>query len=315
MEIIKIHHPYSKEQIPAADVVLVLGFFDGVHKGHKKVIETGRKIADERGLKLALMTFDRHPSIVFKKIAPKEMRYLCSREKKIALMADLGVDYLYEVEFTEAFARIAPQAFVDHYIAALHAKVVVSGFDYTYGPRDIADVAHLPQYAQDRFEIVTVAKETDGHEKISSTRIRQSLEAGDMEQVTSLLGYPYETEGIVVHGEARGRQLGFPTANVEIDPQLRLPKEGVYVCQMRVGKVWYPAMGSIGHNDTFGENRMLTVEINILDFDQDIYGAQVVVRWNHFLREQVKFASVDELIRQLKQDAKDSAAYFEKQHL
>ena len=310
MQIIPIRHPYTADQIPTDEVVMVLGFFDGVHRGHQKVIETGKKVAQERGLKLAVMTFNQHPSIVFQKVLPENMKYLNSLEQKERLMEKQGVDILYVIEFTSAFAHLAPQEFVDQYIVGLHAKVAVSGFDYTYGPKDIADVAHLPGYAKSRFEIATVSKEELDGEKISSTRIRDLMEQGKMEEVTELLGYVYETDGTVVHGDARGRLLGFPTANIKVKSTVRLPRIGVYAVKIQIGDNWHIGMGSIGHNDTFGDGRDLTVEVYILNFHQDIYGEQVTVRWNHYLRDQVKFDGAESLIVQLKQDEQDTADYF-----
>lgn len=310
MKIIKIRHPYQADQIPPEDVVLVLGFFDGVHLGHQRVINRGKEIAKKEGLKLALMTFNQHPSIVFKKINPSQVKYLTTLEQKEEKMALLGVDYLYEIDFTSSFAHLAPQEFVDQYIVGLHAKYAVSGFDYTYGPKEIADVAHLPSYAKNRFEVITVPKEEDSGEKISSTRIRELLNAGEINEVTRLLGVAYEVEGVVVHGDARGRLLGFPTANIKVKSTVHLPKEGVYVSEIKVGETWYQAMGSIGHNDTFGDDRELTVELYILNFAQDIYGEHVKVRWHHFLRNQVKFPNVESLIEQLKVDEKATADYF-----
>lgn len=310
MQTIEIRHPYDEKQIPLEPVVLVLGFFDGVHKGHQRVIAEGRKIAEEKGLKLALMTFNHHPSIVFQKVPAEMMKYLTSLEQKKLLMASLGVEYLYVVEFTSDFASLSPQDFVDDYMVGLHAEYVVAGFDYTYGPREIADMERLPEYAQSRFEIVTVAKETLNGEKVSSTRIREELDAGNLEEVQELLGYTYSIDGMVVHGDARGRTLGYPTANVKIKSTTRLPKEGVYVTEIKVGEKWYPSMGSIGRNDTFEKNRPITVEVNILDFDQNIYGEQVSVRWLHYLRGQVAFDGVDSLIVQLKQDEQDTRDFF-----
>ncbi|MGX7195298.1 riboflavin biosynthesis protein RibF [Enterococcus olivae] len=311
MEIIEIHHPYEVSMIPLEEIVLVLGFFDGVHKGHQRVIQVGKEIAEEKNLKLAVMTFNQHPSIVFQKVQPEMMKYLTSLEQKKRLMEELAVDYLYVVEFTSAFASLKPQEFVDQYMVGLHAKYVVAGFDYTYGPKAIANMNCLSDYSQDRFEIVTVPKESmDGH-KISSTRIRENLDAGQMEAVTELLGYVYEIDGTVVHGDARGRTLGFPTANIKPKVTTRLPKEGVYVTEIQIGDKWYPSMGSIGHNDTFEKGRQLTVEVYILNFDQDIYGERVRVRWNHFLRGQVAFNGAEALIQQLKQDEEDTRKYFE----
>ena len=312
MQIIEIRHPYTENQIPAEPVVLVLGFFDGVHKGHQKVIQEGRKLADQKGIKLALMTFNQHPSIVFQKVPVDEMKYLTNLEQKSRLMAQFGVDYLYIVEFTSDFASLAPQAFVDQYIVGLHAKAVVAGFDYTYGKRDIADMPRLSIYAKERFEVVTVPRESLAGEKVSSTRIRKELDAGNMEEVTKLLGYDYTFGGTVVHGDARGRTLGFPTANIQIQRTTHLPTEGVYVTEIKVGDQWYPSMGSIGRNDTFEKNRPITVEVNILDFNQDVYGEKVEVRWLHFLRGQVSFSGVEGLIEQLNQDEKDTRDFFAK---
>ncbi|MCA5013463.1 MULTISPECIES: riboflavin biosynthesis protein RibF [unclassified Enterococcus] len=310
MQVISIRHPYQPEQIPSDEVVMVLGFFDGVHRGHQKVIETGKKYAEEHNLKLAVMTFNQHPSIVFQKVLPENMKYLSSLEQKERLMERLGVDILYVIEFTSAFAHLAPQDFIDQYIVGLHGKAAVSGFDYTYGPKDIADVAHLPGYAKDRFKVITVSKEELAGEKISSTRIRSLMEQGRMEEASELLGYVYETDGTVVHGDARGRLLGFPTANIKVKSTVRLPRIGVYAVKIKIGERWYVGMGSIGHNDTFGDGRELTVEVYILDFHQDIYGEQVTVSWNHYLRDQVKFDGADSLIVQLKQDEQDTTDYF-----
>lgn len=310
MEIIKLRHPYQPAEIPAGDVVLVLGFFDGVHRGHQEVIETGRNIAKEKNLKLAVMTFNQHPAVVFQKVDRNPVNYLSNLTQKEELMAKLQVDILYEVAFTSAFAAQSPQDFVDRYIVGLHAKVAVSGFDYTYGKGAEADVAHLPDYAKGRFEVVTVPKQVDQDEKISSSRIRQLLTDGNLEEANRLLGYVYETSGTVIHGDARGRELGYPTANIQSDEQMVLPKVGVYVNEILVGGRWYPAMGSIGHNDTFGPHRKKTVELNILDFNQDIYGEEVRVRWLHFIRGQVKFNSAEELIAQLDQDEAATRNYF-----
>ncbi|WP_315307528.1 riboflavin biosynthesis protein RibF [Enterococcus devriesei] len=312
MEIVKLRHPYQPAEIPAGDCVLVLGFFDGVHRGHQEVINTGKKIAQEKNLKLAVMTFNQHPAVVFQKVQSTPIKYLSTLKQKEERMAKLGVDLLYEVAFTSAFAALDPQTFVDQYIVGLHGKVAVSGFDYNFGKDQSADAKYLPKYAKDRFEVVTVAKKTEKNEeeKISSSRIRRLLSEGRLEEANHLLGYIYEVSGTVIHGEARGRTLGYPTANIQVPEDMNLPKEGVYVNQIKVGNQWYPAMGSIGHNDTFGPNRMLTVEINILDFDQEIYGEKVKVRWYHMLRGQVAFESVDGLVKQLEIDEQATRDYF-----
>lgn len=310
MEIIEIHHPYNESQLPKEEVVLVLGFFDGVHRGHQAVINRGKEEAKAKGLKLAVMTFNQHPSIVFQKIDPTTMTYLTTVEQKASHMEKLGVDILYVIEFTSSFASLSPQEFVDQYMVGLHAKSVVAGFDYTYGPRDIATMDNLPNYTQDRLDVITVPKLEDHDVKVSSTEIRDFLAAGDMEKATEFLGYIYSIEGTVVHGDARGRTLGFPTANIKVSHLTRLPRKGVYAVKIKVANRWYEGMAQIGRNITFEPGRDITVEVNILDFNQDIYGEQVAVEWYHYLRDEIKFDGVEGLIKQLNQDKVDTAEYF-----
>lgn len=310
MEVIYIHHPYTAEQIPAEPVVLALGYFDGVHRGHQAVIKRAKEEATRRDCKLAVMSFNHHPSIVYQKLDIESMKYLSPVERKIELMAELEVDIFYVIEFTYDFGTLTPQSFVDQYIVGLHAKAVVAGFDYTYGPRDIADMEKLPEYAQKRFEIIEVPEQQEGEEKISSTSIRAALDSGNMEKVNHMLGYVYQFSGHVMHGDARGRTLGFPTANIKIGKHIRLPKTGVYVVSILIHGEWYRGMASIGYNITFEEGRQKTVEVNVLDFDRMIYGEVVTVRWHHFLRDEWKFTSVEALVEQLKQDQVDTENYF-----
>lgn len=310
MEIIKIHHPYQKERIPSEPVVLALGFFDGVHKGHRTVISTAKKIAEEKNVSLALMTFNQHPSIVFKKVDPEAITYLSTIQRKEEFMAELGVDYLYEVDFTSSFASLAPQEFVDQYIVGLHAITVVAGFDYTYGKKDVASMEHLEGYANGKFDVIEVGKVTGDGEKISSTRIRKALAEGNIAEANDLLGYIYQTPGIVIHGDARGRTLGYPTANIDIRSGVGVPKVGVYAVRININNTWYEGMASIGYNITFESNRQLSVEVNIFDFNSNIYGESVSVEWHEYMRAEKKFPSIETLIDQLAQDEKEIREYF-----
>lgn len=311
MQVINIHHPYDPEKLPKDDVVLALGFFDGVHRGHKEVITRAKNIAEAKNMKLAVMTFNHHPAVVFQKVDHKKMKYITTIEQKEERMAALGVDYLYVIEFTSSFAGLSPQDFVDEYMVGLHAKVVVAGFDYTYGKKDVANMTVLPDYAKGRFEVVEVEKLSDKEEKVSSTAIRECMKIGDMEAANKLLGYAYETTGTVVHGDKRGRLLGFPTANIKVPSYSLLPTGGVYVVKIKVANIWYMGMAQIGYNITFESNRPMTIEVNILDFSDDIYGEQVSVEWLHFLRGEKKFENVEGLIAQLKQDEQDTRKYFD----
>jgi riboflavin kinase/FMN adenylyltransferase len=302
MQEIYLHHPYLPEQIPKEEVVLVLGYFDGVHRAHQQVIRRGREIAKQKGLKLALMTFDKQPLLVFKKFHARLLTSLTPPDLKRDWMAKLGVDYYYVTTFTSSFASLPPQKFVDQYMAGLNAKVVVTGFDYTYGPKEIANLLNLPKYAKGRFAVESVPEFKVQDRKVSSTWIRELLSKGDIKQANQLLGFTYIIEGIVVRGDGRGRTLGFPTANIEVSESVYLPGVGVYINAIEIAGKKYRAMGSVGHNETFGEGKRLTVELNIFAFDQQIYGEKVKIYWLHYLRAQKKFANVKDLVQQLNKD-------------
>jgi riboflavin kinase/FMN adenylyltransferase len=311
VQTIDVMLPLTAAQRPTQQVVLVLGFFDGVHRGHQAVIAAGRKLANERHLPLALMTFDKHPAIVYGGADAANFKYLSPRERKEALMQTNGVDLYYRVHFTPEFEHLSPQSFVDDYLCGLNAAVVVAGFDYTYGKKDVANMALLPSYARGRFAVLEVEERTDQMSKISSTRTRQALADANVDLANELLGYTYQTSGTVVHGEARGRTMGFPTANIVADPEVLTPGIGIYVVRMHVGEKTYGGMASVGRNVTFGDDRDVTVEINLFDFTGDLYGQHVTVDWLHYLRGEVKFTGMAALIEQLKQDERDSRAYLE----
>lgn len=303
MEVIKIHHPLQKKLIPAGPVVLAMGFFDGVHRGHQAVIARARQIARERGLPLAVLTYDHAPGIVYRQYQGG-FKYLSTVDRKLELLDRLGVDLVYLVSFTSSFANLGPQQFVDQYLIGFHAQVVVAGFDHTYGLAEVASMDLLPKYAAGRFEVVTVPKFTDGHsqQKIGSREIRQYIDQGNVRAANEALGYTYQTTGLVVHGLARGRTLGFPTINVEHPEAERIPGIGVYAVKVKIGDHWYGGMASVGHNITFGDSNQLTVEIYLFDFHQMVYGEEVLVNWHQYLRGEEKFAGADALVAQMRRD-------------
>ena len=311
MQVIEVSEPLDLQKIPNEDVVLAMGFFDGVHRGHQAVIQRAKQIAAQRHLKLAIMTFDRFPKIYFRNIDPQAVKYVTPLKQRLKRFEQQGIEIAYVARFDEAMAKLAPQYFVDHFMVDLHAKVVVAGFDYTYGKPNVANMATLPQFAQGRFDVVTVDRQVLNAEKIGTTQIKTALDQGKIEKVNQLLGYRFSFPGKVVHGEARGRKLGFPTLNIQPAKDQWIPGIGVYAVRVKVDDQWYQGMCSVSHNETFGNNP-LTIEINLFDFSQMIYGQEVEVEWDQYLRAPVKFESVDQLIAQLKQDKIDTQAYFAK---
>ncbi|MBF6977756.1 riboflavin biosynthesis protein RibF [Tuanshanicoccus lijuaniae] len=312
MEIIRLQHPYHKEQIPKQKIVLALGFFDGVHRGHQAVIRRAKEEAQKRGVPLAVMTFNQHPKILYRNLQAEDVQYLTLLERKLELLRALAVDYLFLVDYTLDFGKQSPQSFVDDYIVGLNAIAVVAGFDYTYGKKALANMETLPVHAKERFDVIEVPELIVDEQKVGSSNIKTLIESNHIENANRELGYAYQTSGVVVHGDKRGRTIGYPTANVQINPQEVLPSVGVYVVRIFVDGTWYQGMASIGYNITFEANRRKTCEVYILDFDRDIYGYHVRVEWLSYLRNEMKFSGIDGLVAQLDADLLQTREYFER---
>ncbi|MFS9020698.1 bifunctional riboflavin kinase/FAD synthetase [Streptococcus cristatus] len=280
------------------DTVLVLGYFDGLHKGHQTLFKEARKIADEQGLKIAVLTFPESPKLAFVRYQPDLMLHLNHPEERAAHLENLGVDYLYLIDFTSHFSKNTAQEFFDKYVAALKAKAVVAGFDYHFGS-DKRKAEELADYFDGR--IVIVSSVNQDEEKISSTRIRETIQNGDVAKAHQLLGYPLSTRGIVVHGNARGRTIGYPTANLAPLDRVILPADGVYVVDVEHNSKIYRGMASVGKNVTF-EGDELRFEANLFDFAEEIYGDTIRIIWLDKIRDMVKFDGIEELVTQLKSD-------------
>lgn len=296
-----------KDITNAKDSVLVLGYFDGLHRGHKALFDKAKEIAKRDNLALTVLTFNESPRLALSRFTPDLLLSLTSPEKRYEKFAEYGVDYLYLIDFTSTFSKLSAKNFLENYIKQLRAKTIVVGFDYKFG-HDRKDAIDLAQ--QFNGEVVVVPEVQDNGEKISSTRIRQLIFDGNIKEVNRLLGYNFSTRGIVVHGDARGRTIGFLTANLAPIDNVFLPGDGVYVSDVIVNGKSYRAMTSVGKNITFGGTE-LRLEANIFDFKDEIYGETVEIIWLDKIRDMVKFAGADELIEQLKSD-KEVAANWKK---
>lgn len=311
MNVIMIHHPYINNIEDLPELSMALGFFDGVHKGHRKVINTAKKIAEQNGWKSAVMTFDPHPSVVLGK-KNTSIQYITPLKDKIDLMEELGVDYLFIVRFTSAFASLIPEQFVDDYLAELNVKHVVAGFDYSYGKFGKGTMETLPTHARGRFDVTVVDKLEDSQEKISSTAIRKLLSEGSMIEAKKLIGRFYTTKGTVIHGEKRGRTIGFPTANIQLHNDYIIPKTGVYAVQLLVAGSWHEGVCNVGFKPTFKDPSKsdLSIEVHILNFDQSIYGEEIELKWHIRIRDEQKFNGIDELKAQIAKDKITAIEYF-----
>lgn len=310
MKTINLQHPHGLNRDELQNTVAALGYFDGVHLGHQKVIQTAKAIADENKWQSAVMTFHPHPAVVLGKadripaITP-----LAEKEKAIN---KLGIDLLYVVRFDEAFSRLSPQQFIEDYIVELSIKHVVAGFDYTYGRFGKGTMATIQTDARGRFDVTTVEKVEKDNEKISSTLIRSMIGSGEVEKLPQYLGRYYEMSGTVITGEKRGRTIGFPTANLSVSSEYVFPKKGVYAVKVKYENRSYNGVLNIGYKPTFHDHLPEpSIEVHILDFDQEIYGERLVIEWRKRLRDEKKFNSAEELIEQIKKDKREAEAYFQ----
>lgn len=278
--------------------VLVLGYFDGIHLGHKALFERARKVADERGLTVTVLTYPESPRLAFSRFTPELLLHLTSQEQRYLLLEKNGVDQLVMTPFTSEFASNTPEEFIERYVKGLNAQALVAGFDYHFG-NCRADVQDLMELFDGQVEIVSEVSLRG--EKVSSTRIRQAIQSGDVSLANQLLGYPFMTEGIVVHGDARGRTIGYPTANLAPLDRVHLPSEGVYVAEVEVDGKRYRAMTSVGKNVTF-DGTELRIEAHIFGFDRFIYGEKMTIFWLEKIRDMVKFDGIEGLMEQMKSD-------------
>ncbi len=283
------------------DSVVTIGKFDGVHIGHQAVLKTLREKSE--GRRVVVVTFDRHPLELFDPSrAPKP---LLSIPQKVEALRDAGADLVVVLPFTAEFSSLSPTDFVqDVLLEGLSTKLVLVGADFRFGSGGAGTVDTLAAMGHSLGFAVEVLKHVcvEGGVKVSSSTIRDALTAGDVETAAQLLGRPHRVRGVVVHGHQRGRVLGYPTVNLEEDNEGFIPKSGVYAGSVEVLGVEYLAGISVGKNPTFTDVTRNQVEAHALDADFDAYGSVAEVRFTNWLRDNVPFASVEELIEALHGD-------------
>jgi len=259
-----------------------------------------------------VMTFDPHPSIVLGGRKEKVF-YITPLQLKINILKELGVDTVFVVQFTSDFAKLTPEEFINYFIRDLNVVHVTAGFDYSFGAFGKGNMDTMQELSNGDYGVTVVDKLTDDEEKISSTRIRKSLQAGDMEEVYHLLGRPYAVPGIVVHGDKRGRTIGFPTANIQSQEGSFIPATGVYAVRILVQDEWYDGVCNVGYKPTFKnpEDKQLSIEVHILDFNKNIYGEEVVVGWYKRIRSEQKFDGIESLKAQIEKDKQEALLYFQ----
>lgn len=280
-----------------------IGKFDGVHAGHRAVIAELESLAKRDGLAAVVVTFDRHPLAL---LSPSDCpTALVSLDQKLELLAETGIDATLVLEFNEALSSLPPEEFIRGIlVTALHAKHVLVGRDFRYGARGAGDVALLQRIgATHGFEVHVIDDVMpDNRHRVSSTWIRELLSDGDISAASALLGHVPSVRGVVVHGAARGRELGYPTANLSPESEGLIPADGVYAGWLTDAGTRYPAAISVGNNPTFEGVPQKQVEAYVLDEDIDLYGHVVTVSFVERIRGMVAFTGIGPLIEQIADD-------------
>lgn len=294
--------------LPSERSAVTLGKFDGLHRGHQKLIQQIIQ-KKEQGLKTVVFTFDVSPRSHILHTPPK---FLLTHEERKELAENLGVDFLAECPFTDTLMKMKPEEFIKEYLVdRLHAAYIAVGPDFRFGFQREGTPWLLKELGERYgFETEIVDKEKDKERDISSTYVREELELGNMEKVNELLGYPYFTRGEIVHGRQLGRTIGIPTANL-IPPEIKkLPPNGVYVTESEISGKLYQGITNIGYKPTVKEN-FLGVETYLFCCQEDLYGQEAEVRFFTFLRPERKFDSLQDLKAQLDKDVECGKLYFQ----
>lgn len=294
---------------------MAIGNFDGLHLGHRTVIAAMRQAAQARKLVPSVLTFEPHPRRFF---MGGVVSFRLERVRdKLAGLAALGVARVYAPSFNAAFAAIPAAEFLDRVLyQQLGARAVVTGEDFVFGHRRGGDVEMLKQWGSDRgVEIITVPGVALGDKICSSSAIRQAVTTGDMEAVAQMLGCAYRLTGRVVHGDGRGKKIGFPTANIALAPGLLLPKTGVYAVMVDIGGQEYHGVANFGYRPTIGVDAVPKFEVHLFDNTQNLYGKRLAVSFIEKIRDEQKFDSLANLTAQISLDCARAHSILETAHV
>jgi riboflavin kinase/FMN adenylyltransferase len=292
-------HSFEEAQL-TEDSVVTIGSFDGVHRGHQALIKQVRAAALPAQRASVVLTFFPHPSVVLGRAQPY---YLTAPEEKLVQLNQTGIDLLIELPFTRETAQVRAAEFVDGLLRHLRMRELWIGHDFALGYKREGDADFLTRLGHERgFVVHAVDALTNNGEIISSSNIRAALREGEVAHAAKLLGRPFRLSGKVVPGDARGKTIGVPTANLDVWREHAIPANGVYACRAWVGHIPQRAAVNIGTRPTVTDETRRTVEAHLLDFNKDLYGLNIALDFFQRLRGEQKFSSVQELVTQIKSD-------------
>ncbi len=299
----RIFHNIS-ETSDLKDTIVTIGTFDGVHLGHQKILKKLVELKNKNGGETLLFTFDPHPRKV---LFPdqRDLKLITTTQEKCELLKQFGIDNVLVFPFTIEFSKMSAEDYISNIISeTLKTKTLVIGYDHRFGSNREGNIETLKQVSGNyNFDLIEIPAQEINQLNISSTRIRKAIEEGEIEVANSFLGYSFFISGIVIKGKQLGRTIGYPTANIELlDLDKIKPKTGVYAVNIVIDQIKFKGMLNVGYNPTTDSDRIQKIEVNIFDFDKDIYGKIIKIEFIKHLRNEVKFANLDELKEQLAKD-------------
>ena len=289
--------------------IVTIGTFDGIHIGHQKILKNLIRTANNEGKKSVLLTFFPHPRMVLQK--ENKILLLNTIKEKSSLLEKMGLDYLIIHPFSREFSRLTALEFVrDILVNKLNTSRLIIGYDHHFGKNREGNIHQLKEYSLlYDFKVEEIPAQDIDDVSVSSTKIRTALKEGNLKTANNYLGYHYMLNGTVVSGKKLGGTIGFPTANLEIkEPYKLVPKTGVYIIKTHINTVLYTGIMNIGFNPTvLGKHQ--TIEAHLFDFNEDLYGKEIMIEFIYFLREEHKFKSIEELVVQLNIDKENAISY------
>ena len=280
--------------------IATIGTFDGIHIGHQKILNSLLRFSKENGLKSVVITFDPHPRKIINK--KNSIKLISTIEEKKEKLKTLGIDYLIVQKFDEKFSETEAKKFVEILKNNINIKKLIVGYDHRFGKNRNADINDLKKYGKElNFEVIEIEALEIKEVNISSTKIRSAIQDGNIRLANSYLGYNFFLSGEVVKGHSRGKELGFPTANLKIDEDKIIPKNGVYLVKSKIDHQDIYGMMNIGYNPTFN-NKSKKIETHFFNLNKNLYGKIIKIELLEYIREEKRFETVDDLIQRLKLD-------------